>query len=170
MGIELYCGDKSFECSYGDWYNVRRDLVEATFEYLKVHFAIAEYGENTFEYNSMTILNQYIEIIQNGIIISKQSSLLDEYYVYSNQLKFIDLLIQFSVGGLYSLCNKNDCEGFYSVGNSYDICVLLKLVKPFLLKNKDNLDSPENLVYGWIDDITAIFKESVDKNEFVLIQ
>ena len=166
MGIDLYCGDETFSCSYGSWNNVRNSLIEATFEYIEVHFAVTDYEENTYDYGSMTALKQYIQRILNS---GKNDKLIENFIVYSRILEFVDLLIQFGVGGLYALCNKSDCEGFYSVGNSYDICELLKLVKPFLLKNKDDLNANENWIYNGIDNITNVFKESVEKNEIVRI-
>lgn len=166
MGIDLYCGDKTFGCSYGGWNNVRNILIEATFEYLEVHFAVTEYQEGTHEYGAMIALKQYIKKILN---FGKNEKLIENFIVYSRLLEFVDLLIQFGVGGLYALCNKSDCEGFYSVGNSYDICELLKLVKPFLLKNKEDLNSDENWIYNGIDNVTNVFKESVEKNVIVRI-
>ena len=114
----------------------------------------------------MIALKQYIQKILN---LGKNDKLIEGFVVYSRILEFVDLLIQFGVGGLYALCNKSDCEGFYSVGNSYDICELLKLVKPFLLKNKEEVDSNENWIYNDIDIITNVFKESVEKNIIVRI-
>jgi len=175
MGIDLYCGDKNFGCSYSCWHNIRIELIKATFEYLEVHFAVTEYEEGTHEHGSMIALKQYIEKIQNGSVIKesifgrKESNLLDLFITYSRLLQFVDLLIQFGVGGIYSLCNKSDCEGFYSVGNSYDICELLKLVKPFLLKNKEDLDAEENWLYKPIDDLIEVFKVSVEHSEMVRI-
>ena len=166
MGIDLYCGDETFGCSYGSWNNVRNSLIQATFEYLEVHFAVTEYEEGTHEHGAMIALKQYIQKILN---LGKNDKLIEGFVVYSRILEFVDLLIQFGVGGLYALCNKSDCEGFYSVGNSYDICELLKLVKPFLLKNKEEVDSNENWIYNDIDIITNVFKESVEKNIIVRI-
>ena len=166
MGIDLYCGDETFGCSYGSWNNVRNSLIQATFEYLEVHFAVTEYQDGTHEYGAMIALKQYIKKILN---FGKNEKLIENFIVYSRLLEFVDLLIQFGVGGLYALCNKSDCEGFYSVGNSYDICELLKLVKPFLLKNKEDLNSDENWIYNGIDNVTNVFKESVEKNVIVRI-
>ena len=166
MGIDLYCGDETFGCSYGSWNNVRNSLIQATFEYLEVHFAVTEYEEGTHEHGAMIALKQYIQKILN---LGKNDKLIEGFVVYSRILEFVDLLIQFGVGGLYALCNKSDCEGFYSVGNSYDICELLKLVKPFLLKNKEDLDADENWIYNGIDNVTNVFKESVEKNVIVRI-
>jgi hypothetical protein len=130
--------------------------------------------EGTNEYVSLNQLKQYIETIQNEKImkqtfIGKQSNLLDLFYSYSKNLDFIDLLIQFGVSGIYAFCVKSDCEGFYSVGNSYDICELLSVIKPFLLKNKDNLDSEENWLYMWIDELTDVFKSSIENKVIVTI-
>jgi hypothetical protein len=166
MGIDLYCGDETFGCSYGSWNNVRNSLIQATFEYLEVHFAVTEYEEGTHEHGAMIALKQYIQKILN---LGKNDKLIENFIVYSRILEFVDLLIQFGVGGLYALCNKSDCEGFYSVGNSYDICELLKLVKPFLLKNKEDLEADENWMYNDIDKLTNVFKESVEKNKIVRI-
>ena len=169
MGIDLYCNDKTFGCSYGTWNNIRTTLIEATFEYLEVHFAVTEYEEGTSEHGSMFALKQYIEKIHTNKINGNKFNLFDNFYACLGILEFVDLLIQFGVGGLCTLCNKSDCEGFYSVGNSYDICDLIKVVKPFLLKNKDNIDDKENWLYREIDELIALFKESVEKNEIVKI-
>ena len=71
-------------------------------------------------------------------------------------------LIYFNIGGLYTLCNKSDCEGYYSVGNSYDILHLITLIKPFINKDYDCL-------YENIDIIEKIFQESIKKNKIVII-
>ena len=168
MGIDLYCGDKTFGCSHNVWRNVRKTLIESTFEYLVEHFDITDYKEDTNEYGSMIALKHYIKRIEN-VVVGKQFDLLDNFYVYSKHLEFVDLLIQFGVGGIYTLCNKSENEGFYSVGNSYDIYGLIKIVKPFLLKNKKNIDAEENWLYNGIDNITNIFEESIKKNRIVII-
>ena len=72
MGIDLYCGDKNFDCSYSSWHNIRTELIKATFEYLEVHFAVTEYEEGTHEQGSMTALKQYIEKIQNGAVLKEK--------------------------------------------------------------------------------------------------
>jgi len=163
--VFLSCCNKNFDCSYTIWHNVRNMLIEATFEYIQIHFGISDYEEGTFEYNSMCSLKQYIEEIEyNG------NKLLFNLNKYSSEFpEFNNLLIQFGVGGLCALCNKSDNQAFYSVGNSYDICQLIKIVKPFLLKDRKNLDAQENWLYNCINNISIIFEESVEKKEFVRI-
>jgi hypothetical protein len=166
MGIDLCCGDETFQCSYNTWSSIRIALIEATFEYLEVHIAVTEYEEGSKEYGSTIALKQYIDRIRNKC---ENVSLLDEFYFYSKKFDFVDLLIQFGVGGLYALCNKSDQDGFYSIGNSYDICSLIKLVRPFLLKNKGNIDAEENFVYKLVDNIVDVFIKSIEIDEIVSI-
>ena len=82
---------------------------------------------------------------------------------------FIDLLIEFGVGGIYALCNKSDCEGFYSVGNAYDIHELLNTIRPFLLKNTKDLESSDNWLYDVADELIELFQESIEKKKIIMI-
>ena len=43
----------------------------------------------------------------------------------------------FELGGLFALCNQTDCEGYYTPGNSLDICSLFDRIEPFVKKNDD---------------------------------
>ena len=79
MGIDLICGDESFGCSYTSWNNIRNSLIEATFEYLEVHFAVTEYEEGTHEQGSMIALKQYIQKIRN---LGKNEKLIVNFIVY----------------------------------------------------------------------------------------
>ena len=39
----------------------------------------------------------------------------------------------FDISGLFCICNKNE-DGYYSPGNSLDICILFDKIKPFTQK------------------------------------
>ena len=80
-------------------------------------------------------------------------------------MELIDVLIFFGVGGLFSLCNKSDCEGYYSVGNAYDICELFHIIKPFLIEKSDSPDNYANI----ITQVEDVFKESVEISQKILI-
>ena len=185
MGIDLNCDTKGFSCSYSCWHNIRAELIEATFAYLE--YLIANETNNLdqerFEQSVVSHLKQYInEIREYGAslendkppinpfaLLSSKRDLFDAFSEYSGDLCFINILIQFGVGGIYALCNKSDCDGFYSVGNSYDICQLIMLIKPFTIKNKDNIDDEENWLYRCIDKLFELFQESSGKKFLVLI-
>jgi hypothetical protein len=185
MGIDLTCDNKNFSCSYSSWHNIRAELVEATFAYLEDIIANQTKGidEERLEYSVFGHLKQYITEIREqcasfendkppinpfALLYSKRT-IFNAFSEHLGDLCFINILIQFGVGGIYTLCNKSDCEGFYSVGNSYDICELLNVIKPFTIKNKDNLDDEENYIYRCTYKLLDLFQESLDKKLIVYI-
>ena len=46
----------------------------------------------------------------------------------------MNALNNFDMGGLFALCNQSDCEGYYTPGNSLDICSLFDKIEPFVKK------------------------------------
>lgn len=185
MGIDLTCDTKNFSCSYSSWHNIRAELIEATFAYLEDLIANQTKGidEERLEYSVIGHLKQYITEIREecasfendkppispfALLFSKRT-IFNAFSEHLGDLCFINILIQFGVGGIYTLCNKSDCDGFYSVGNSYDICELLNVIKPFTIKNKDNLDDEENYIYRCTDKLIELFQESLDKKLIVYI-
>jgi hypothetical protein len=181
MGIDLNCDTKGFSCSYSSWHNIRSELIEATFAYLED--LIAKDIDIDEESSVLNHLKQYInEIREYGAslennkppinpfaLLSSKRDLFDAFSEYSGDLCFINILIQFGVGGIYALCNKSDCDGFYTPGNSYDIYQLIMLIKPFTIKNKDNIDDEENWVYRCTDKLLELFQESSEKKLLVSI-
>ena len=55
-------------------------------------------------------------------------------YTPGCNLKYINALNRFHIGGLFALCNQSDCEGYYTPGYSLDICSLLDRIEPFVKK------------------------------------
>ena len=90
----------------------------------------------------------------------------DDYYAsFIDNLhdsKFVNLLIQFGVSGTHVVCNKSENRGFYSVGNSYDICELNKKIKP-IISNKDTAQ------FSFVNKFIDVFQESVNKNILVVM-
>ena len=48
----------------------------------------------------------------------------------------MNALNNFDMGGLFALCNQSDCEGYYTPGNSLDICSLFDKIEPFVKNYK----------------------------------
>jgi len=48
--------------------------------------------------------------------------------------QLINAFNKFDIGGLFALCNQSDCEGYYTPGNSLDICSLFDKIEPFVKK------------------------------------
>lgn len=143
MGVDFYCNNITFGCSYGGWAEIRKTIILATFKYLKEKFEDKEkYGDECEDFCYVKLIQNLIEkfeYIYNAMGCS--NNLLS---ILNSNLIYQDALIHFDLGGLYSLCNKSDCEGYYTPGNSLDICKLLDIIKDSL----HNLDSE----YDWIYD------------------
>jgi len=187
MGIDLICNNKTFSCSYGFWNTIRTEVIIATSEYLN-SLNSRELEEGTFPFvareNIIGFMNELIsyknkkEDVDDVSTQGNYGSVSEEeegeiplisLFLGNCSLQILDLLIYFSIGGLYAFCNKSDCEGYYSIGNSYDIVELLNLIKPYTLRNNENLDSQENEIYKCICKIQEIFEESVNDKLFVII-
>jgi hypothetical protein len=159
MGISLTCGNKEFECTYALWHHTRSLLVCATFEYLKDLITRKIIEEDTREQAELDELYKYFSTICASFDE-------DDYYASFidnlHDFKFVNLLIQFGVSGIHVVCNKLENHGFYSVGNSYDICELNKKIKP-IISNKDTVQ------FSFVNQFIDVFQESVDKNILVEI-
>jgi hypothetical protein len=191
MGVDFTCDEKSIGFSYGGWHNVRCTILEATFAYLDKRFAeiLAKFAkeeehdwETTHIQSAAKNLQKHIDEIREDANSKKQKSsegifgimrehnhILDCFINKIWENYFIDLLIEFGVGGIYALCNKSDCEGFYSVGNAYDIHELLNTIKPFLLKDTEDLESSDNWLYDSSNELIELFQESIEKKKIIMI-
>jgi hypothetical protein len=158
MGIWIYCDKKEYSCSYGSWDKFRMATINATIKYIKSYINLTEITEYDQIY-----ANKLLEFIDK--IESEPNLDNDIFLEYCKQLLFIDTLVFFNISGLYAFCNKSDCEGYYSVGNSYDICQLLKLIQKFYTVDKDFFQN----INKTVNKIKKIFQESVRKRKIITI-
>jgi hypothetical protein len=186
MGVDFYCGETTFGCSYGRWNNIREDVIQATLEYIKEKFKtdkelygsltendVKWIGKGSIYYSYMDDINEMIRQIEsykyNARFFSEPELLKPFLSVTIDNYSFIDALIYFDIGGLFVLCNKSDCDGLYSVGNSMDICKLFNLIEP----NMKNTDSYDTIyTHGsrfYCNTVYELFKESVTNNQKILI-
>lgn len=152
MGIDIVCDTESFSCTYSTWNEIRNQIIDTTYEYIKNIIVDGDENPNDLVYKKI--------IDDKFFIINQSKNKIDCLINCSYKLEFIDGLINFNIGGLYALCNKNDCEGYYSVGNSYDICGLFKIIKPYLIKYP---------IYNNILNIELVFQESVNIKQKIII-
>jgi len=165
MQIDLYCNKTNFCCNYDYWNKIRTDIIKATFIYLYIAFEINDSKEGSSE-------KRYIGIIR-GIMNSIEKFTINDNYIQNLLLlcneDVMNAFICFDVEGLLSICSKDGCQGFYSIGDSYAICKLFKLIKPFLLKNIEFEDSADNFVYKSVLELENIFQESVSTKTSITI-
>ena len=158
MGIHIYCDEKEYSCSYGSWDKFRMATINATFKYIKSYISLTEMSEYDKVYADNLL--EFIDKIESETNLD-----IDIFFNYCKQSPFVDTLVFFNISGLYAFCNKSDCEGYYSVGNSYDICQLFKLIKNFYIVDKEFFKD----INKTINKIKKIFQESVRKRKIITI-
>ena len=174
MGMDLICDQEHWSCCYSTWTNLRTACVKATFEYIKQFIENNTIQTNNEERRLQKEIMAYIDKINvhksdDEIFISMNLHLFNGFLEECKNVEFIDLLIKFGVLGIYTLCYKRDHEGYYSVGNAYDICDLFSLIKDFTIDNKDDIYASENIIYRNINQIERVFQESLRLKRIVTI-
>lgn len=161
MGIDLCCNNKSFFTSYSNWHDIRIIIIQATIEYIQYKFnnITSENNNLTHEQNydydydyeddedNLTYIyymNTIMSIINeiNTMVITKETTLglkidntISIITTLSRNLNVMNAFNYFEINGLLALCNQNDCDGYYTPGNSLDICNLLDKIKDFIFNN-----------------------------------
>jgi hypothetical protein len=168
MGVDFYCNETSFGCSYGRWGNIRKTIVWATINYLKdkikqdeENYNENEIGEGTDYYSYVGSIKKLSNDLKTKYDINPTNRFNTdstiEYLltIVKSSGHYLNALIYFNVCGLFFLCNKNDCEGFYSPGNSLDICKLLDIIKEHVKKLDEEVY--EN-IYNEDDKYETVYK------------
>jgi len=89
---------------------------------------------------------------------NKELNINDYLKVYGEH---IDYLINIGLYGIFSLLNKSDCDGLYSVGNSIDIINMLNIV--------NNMNIIEERYIEVINKLKKVFQKSINKKNVVVI-
>ena len=150
MGVDFICGSLSLKIGYGRFDTIKSSIIRATVIYLREYVKIECDTDQT---HRQTILDVLYDI-QEGLQIT-------ELY----QTEIIDIMTHFGIVGLYTLCNKSDCDAEYSPGNSLDICILLDRLRDILIKADVNSDT----IYGYDNCLYNIFEKSYLTMNSVLI-
>jgi hypothetical protein len=90
--------------------------------------------------------------------LSEVGTLLVEYLKLYNY--YLDLLTVVGVNGVYSLVNKSDVEGFYSIGNCVDIVNAINIIHEFI---------EDEYMKTAISDCKKVFQEGIEKNMVVAV-
>jgi hypothetical protein len=151
MGVLFICVEKEYSCAYGSWNIVRNEMATATMRYLESLVDITN-AEKMHENKLICDILTQKENLTKGV---------DEFLetMYQNK-RFINQFIELNIYGLYALLNKADDHGFYSPGNSKDIILLIRKIKPFI--------EVENVLER-IPGIRKMLRESVKKNHHITI-
>jgi len=160
MGVDFYCGDIKFGCSYGQWGDIRKEIILATIDYIQDKYEKDKelYGnlsEDLMEMKSFLLVQKS----SKNVFGIEMDNTLHNFIVLCNNFQFINCLNRFDIGGLFALCNQSDCEGYYTPGNSLDICSLFDRIEPFVKKYScyDCIYNKEGRMFNRIYDV---FEES----------
>ena len=158
MGIDIFCCEQSYSCSYTNWSLFRNEVIYAAIAYIwQLPSEYIKDNIDSYENVLEDFLSHFSTNPPEHVDLSKKHfSLWVNPYV-------LDMLISLGLNGLCSFCYKNDCGGFYSVGNSYDICALFDKIKPFMTPEEDYLYVEK------LEGIRKVFQESFQINSIVTI-
>jgi hypothetical protein len=166
MGIDLYCVEQTFGCRYDYWSKIRNSVIKATFTHISIEIKSDKINEDNNERIYANDLKHIIDEIERH---SKDENYLGYFVKMFHSIPNMNCLIYFGLEGLAAFCNKNDCEGFYSVADAYSICELFKTIKPYLIKNMEVIESNDNHIYHSIEELEKVFEESFEKRTNVTI-
>lgn len=187
MGIDLYCGNSSFSCSYSFWNTIRETIIKATIDYINDKFKKDRelydnitneedanfIGKGSQYYCYKELLTKMIEEISRPIVstnIFNRITILDKFLNLTKVIPNIDALIYFDIGGLYALCNKGDSQGYYTSGNAKDIIELFNLIEPFV-KNYDDVYECIYISEGRLNNkLYDVYNASIIKNKKISIR
>lgn len=180
MSIHLLCGNVYFNCQVTYWKSIRESISKATnlfiVDYLNKFDLITEPLDESDEKERNSLYNKSInrDILKEKLEtfsidykyaefhahpkLNEVGTLLVEYLKLYNY--YLDLLTVLGVNGVYSLVNKSDIEGFYSIGNSLDIINTIKVTHEFI---------EDEYMKSSINECRKVFEASVEKNMVVAV-
>jgi hypothetical protein len=178
MNLNISCGEKKFTASFSYWYSIRNNIIKASINYIEDKIKrdnemyenlkedeINYIGNGSYYNYYMNIITDLIYEIneenknKTKLLGIKIDNTIKIFMKLSCELRILNALNYFGLGGLFALCNQSDCEGYYTPGNSLDVCALLIRIKPFMnnYEGYSCLYSPEQVGYS---NIYSIFEES----------
>ena len=161
MGIHLACDNVSYSCGYGAWDTAREEIAHAAVTYLRSIYDYMLTGNlyNGFVEEEQAEVQVRIEKLLEYVEVNNCVTIRDFIQMLSD-FDFQNIFILFDLGGVYALLNKSDDDGYYSVGNSYDIAHTLSIIDNYVIYD----EVKRNYMY-----IKKVFDESRDTKKRVVI-
>ena len=187
MGVQFNCEDSSFGCSYSGWHQIRVEIIKATIDYIQDKYTndkelYGSFSEEDEKYIGEGSSYQFYmkHLLDSKNILFEQNTnvnrfgieIVDRVNIFNNLCRdfdFMNALNHFDIGGLFALCNQSDCEGYYTPGNSLDICSLFDKIKPFVKKYSVYDDIYENARNFHNKSVYEVFEHSYKTLNKVII-
>lgn len=185
MGMQLLCKNTGKNCGYTTWFEQRVEIILVTIKYLeKKILEIEKKINNTDEdkreeiyfidgkrydfYSIMTYITRLKTNIIKPIKNTKNKQLIFNIIEMDNTCK--EGLTYFDVYGIHLLCKQSDCDGLYTVGEAFDIVLLLETIEPDFDKDSDIYETVYTIKSEFSSPIIDIFKDSITSRHPVLVQ
>jgi hypothetical protein len=183
MGVTFRCGNVSFSCSYGSWNQLRIEVIMAAKAYLQDRFQkdIELYGKLQEDDDDWIGKGSYYASYKADLeeMFLPLATSRDPVLTFVQQARLfqnMNALHHFGLGGLFALCNQSDCEGFYTPGNSLDICYLFDVLEPYFVGStwhdhwRDQVYSKNEDLHCYNDSVYEVFFTSHQTMKNVCIQ
>lgn len=142
MGVTLCFDDEDFNMSYSTLQKIRNEVIRATLIYIQSNIDIyKKYEEDEDSENCV----KYGAFFESKKIIERWFKEGHDNPLYNNIPGILDIdlqnLILIDLMGIYFFVNHSDCDGYFTVGQVYDIITSLTLIM-------DNITFHKSLIGG----------------------
>lgn len=140
MSFLLYAEncDNKIQCTYNEWNIFRKSIIKSFIIFLEDQIVLNTYNSIHVNNEIKYLISHYYSTIENDSInFNNFNKIFDNYY--------INLFISYDYYGFYVFITKEDFNSYFSIGNSYDICVFFNLIEE-LIENS-HIDMFNNLQF-----------------------
>ena len=143
-----------FTCGYSFWEKFREEIALASVAYLQHEYdVLLESGANySYLENQLSQLMEHLNVNNCGTVA-------DFMQVFS-EMDRMNIFIYYHMGGVYTLLNKSDDDGYYTIGNSTDIVDTFQRIEKYISDEK---------IKSIFSDVVKVFQSSIQKQQLVAI-
>jgi hypothetical protein len=148
MELYLSCDDFTFKVTPMFWLVIRKEFVNASFRLLQ-----NEIEKKTKQFFSIDLVDKYI--------LSNSLNSINDFIIMSRNKDIHNIYTYNCIDGVIILLEKSDFDGYYSIGNAYDILETINNLKPFI---------NDEITLKHLPFLKILFQKSIDKKRLVTIE
>ena len=127
MSLIIYIknNDTQIKCTYDEWNIFRQSIMKSFIKLLEEKIILNKYKSKETQNDINDFISHYYETINDdNIIFSNFNEIFNSYY--------INLFVLYNYYGFYIFITKEDCDSYFSVGNSYDMLTFFNLIESYI--------------------------------------
>jgi hypothetical protein len=148
MELYLSCDDFTFKVTPIFWLVIKKEFVNASFRFLQ-----NEQEKETKQFLSIDLIDEYI--------ISNTFTTINDFIIMSRNKNIHNIYTYNCIDGVIIMLEKSDFDGYYSIGNAYDILEMIHNLKPFI---------NDEITLKHLPFLKILFQKSIDKKHLVAIE